>query len=38
MKKAGRHPRALRSFWESPEPTLALLGADNDLLRSANAS
>ena len=29
---------ALRPFWESPKPTLSLLGADNYLLVSANAS
>jgi len=29
---------ALRPFWESPKPVLSLLGADNYLLSSANAS
>ena len=29
---------ALRPFWESPKPTLSLLGADNYLLVSANVS
>lgn len=29
---------ALRPFWESPAPVLSLLGADNYLLSSANAS
>ena len=29
---------ALRPFWESPDPVLRLLGADNYLLSSANAS
>ncbi|MEI8207167.1 MAG: transposase, partial [Kiritimatiellales bacterium] len=29
---------ALRPFWESPKPVLSLLGAENYLLVSANAS
>ena len=38
--KPGREDitEALRPFWESPKPTLSLLGADNYLLVSANAS